>query len=284
MAAVNTNRGSLALPSAVSSEILQTVQNESKVMRLARQITLPGTGATIPVLTGDPVANWVGETERKTVADPTIATKTMQGYKLAVIVPFSNEFKRDLETLYNAIVNRLPAALGLEFDKTVFGGKTAPGSNFDTMASCTSVAFTNKTAYAQMCEIKKNIGEKNFALNGIVLSPAGEAIFLNAVDGNSRPLFLNSATEGALGKIVGADTYVTPAALNGTVKGVAGDWNQAIYGMVEGIKIDFSEQATLGSGDSAINLWQQNMFAVRAEMEVGFRANLDAFNLISVTA
>ena len=281
MAAVNTNRGSLALPSAVSSTILQTIQHESKVMQLAQQITLPGTGATIPVLTGDPVANWVGETEKKTVADPSIETKVMQGYKLAVIVPFSNEFKRDLETLYNAIVNRLPAALGLEFDRTVFGGKTVPGSNFDSFSTCTAVTFTDATAYAKMCEIKKNIGEKNYSLNGIVLSPAGEAIFLNAVDGNKRPLFLNSTTEGALGRILGANTYETPAALNGSNKGVAGDWTQALYGIVEGIRIDFSEQATLGSGDSAINLWQQNMFAVRAEMEVGFRANLDAFNLIA---
>ena len=281
MAAVNTNRGSLALPSAVSSTILQTIQHESKVMQLAQQITLPGTGATIPVLTGDPVANWVGETEKKTVADPSIETKVMQGYKLAVIVPFSNEFKRDLETLYNAIVNRLPAALGLEFDRTVFGGKAVPGSNFDSFSTCTAVTFTDATAYAKMCEIKKNIGEKNYSLNGIVLSPAGEAIFLNAVDGNKRPLFLNSTTEGALGRILGANTYETPAALNGSNKGVAGDWTQALYGIVEGIRIDFSEQATLGSGDSAINLWQQNMFAVRAEMEVGFRANLDAFNLIA---
>lgn len=281
MAAVNTNRGSLALPSAVSSTILQTIQHESKVMQLAQQITLPGTGATIPVLTGDPVANWVGETEKKTVADPSIETKVMQGYKLAVIVPFSNEFKRDLETLYNAIVNRLPHALGLEFDRTVFGGKPVPGSNFDSFSTCTAVTFTNKTAYEKMCEIKKNIGEKNYSLNGIVLSPAGEAIFLNATDGNSRPLFLNSTSEGALAKILGANTYVTPAALNGNNKGVAGDWTQALYGIVEGIRIDFSEQATLGSGDSAINLWQQNMFAVRAEMEVGFRANLDAFNLIA---
>jgi hypothetical protein len=49
-----------------------------------------------------------------------------------------------------------------------------------------------------------------------------------------------------------------------------GDWNQALWGTVEGVKISFSDQATLTDGAGSINLWQQNMFAVRAEIEIGF--------------
>ena len=58
-----------------------------------------------------------------------------------------------------------------------------------------------------------------------------------------------------------------------------------MYGTVEGVKIDISDQATLtvGSGSSAtqINLFQQNMFAVRAEIELGFRADTSVFNLLT---
>ena len=54
--------------------------------------------------------------------------------------------------------------------------------------------------------------------------------------------------------------------------------------MVEGVKINFSEDATLDLGDgNTINLFQQNMFAVRAEIEVGFRALTDAFNAFTAT-
>ena len=35
--------------------------------------------------------------------------------------------------------------------------------------------------------------------------------------------------------------------------------------------IKISDQATLVSGETTINLFQQNMFAVLAEIEVGFR-------------
>jgi hypothetical protein len=35
--------------------------------------------------------------------------------------------------------------------------------------------------------------------------------------------------------------------------------------------VSVSDQATLDDGGTQLNLWQRNMFAVRCEMEVGFR-------------
>ncbi len=40
----------------------------------------------------------------------------------------------------------------------------------------------------------------------------------------------------------------------------------------------YFDQATLTDGDSTINLFEQNMFAVRAEIEVGFRCDTSVFN------
>ena len=42
-----------------------------------------------------------------------------------------------------------------------------------------------------------------------------------------------------------------------------------------------SNQATLTIGGSQVNLWERNMFAVRAEIEVGFRADTTVFNKIT---
>jgi hypothetical protein len=57
-----------------------------------------------------------------------------------------------------------------------------------------------------------------------------------------------------------------------------------MYGIVEGVKIDFSADATLDlGGGSTINLFQQNMFAVRAEIEIGFRADVTVFNKLTAT-
>ena len=102
--AIDINRNTINLPGEVSSEILQKTQESSAVMSLARQIALPGLGVTIPVITGDPEAEWVGETDKKPVKRGSMATKVMTPYTLAVLVPFSNQFRRDIPALYDALV------------------------------------------------------------------------------------------------------------------------------------------------------------------------------------
>ena len=286
MAGVPTNRTNITLPPEVSAEILAKTQDASAIMSLARQIALPGRGVTIPVITGDPQAAWVGETEAKAVANPSLETKIMEPYKLAVIVPFSNEFRRDAAALYDELVRRLPLALAQKFDATVVGAVQAPGSNFDTFASATAQNITNPNTYSSLVAADADIATNGGIMNGIALSPQGKSVLLGAVDGDSRPLFINNVSEGAVPMVLGAQTVLSKGIYDGTnnVVGIAGDWTQAMYGTVEGVTIDYSSDATLdlGSGN-VINLFQQNMFAVRAEIEIGFRADVDCFNRLTVT-
>lgn len=287
MAAIDINRTTtITLPGAVSSEILQKTQESSAVMALARQIPLPGLGVTIPVITGDPEAGWVGETEKKPVKRGTLATKQMSAYTLAVIVPFSNQFRRDIPALYDAMVQRLPGALAKKFDATVFGAADAPGSNFDTLKNCTAQSILTD-AYGGLVAADADIADHDGILNGFVLSPKGKAILLTAVDSNKRPLFINSVAEGAVPMILGAPVrqskgaYIAETSAADAVVGFAGDWTQAVYGTVEGVQIAISDQATLTDGGSTINLFEQNMFAVRAEIEVGFRCDTTVFNKLT---
>ena len=296
MSGISTNRTDITLPSEVSSEIMQKVQEASAIMQLARSVTLPGRGLTIPVITSDPSASWVAETDEKPVANPGLSTKLMDAYTLAVIVPFSNQFLRDARALYDALVARLPGALALKFDQTVMGAVNKPGANFDNFAACTAqslIATQGHTAYDALVAAFADVAAGGFALDGFGLSPAAQGILLGATDSTGRPLFVNSVAEGAIPRILGARAmmgrglYKAGAAPVGTGAGtpasigVAGDWSQAMYGVVEGVKIDVSDQATLTSGTTQINLWQRNMVAVRAEIEVGFRANTSAFNLLT---
>lgn len=67
-----------------------------------------------------------------------------------------------------------------------------------------------------------------------------------------------------------------------SVVGVLGDWTKAVYGTVEGIKVTVSDQATVNNGSEQINLFQRDMFAIKAEIEVGFRADTSVFNALAV--
>lgn len=291
------NRSAISLPTDVSQEILQKTQQASAVMRLARRVTLPGRGLTIPMITGDPTAAWVSESGSKPVSDPSINTKLMQAYKIAVIEAFSEEFTRDAKSLYDALIQRLPGALSVCFDGTVIGAVNAPGQNFDTFAGCTtqSILTTNNArTYDGLVAADTDISTHGGITNGYVLSPQARGILLQAVDTTGRPLFVNSVAEGAIPMILGAPAYMNKGAYKqgaagspGTpdIVGIAGDWSQAMYGTVEGVKIKRSTEATLtvGSGGSAttINLFQQNMVGIIAEIEVGFRADTTVFNLLS---
>ena len=53
-----------------------------------------------------------------------------------------------------------------------------------------------------------------------------------------------------------------------------------LYGIVQGVDVSISDQATLTISNSQVNLWERNMFAIRAEIEVGFIATTDAFRKI----
>lgn len=293
MSGINTNRTNITLPTEVSAEIMQKTQEQSAVMALARKIALPGRGLTIPVITGDPEASWVDETAIKPVSNPSLSTKIMQGYKLAVIVPFSDEFRRDMAGLYDALVARLPLALAQKFDATVFHG-AAPGSNFDTLASVTAqtISGNGNSVYKALVSADTAIATAGGLCNGFAISAQGKGELLTAVDSTGRPLFVNSVAEGAVPRILGNPVAYSKAAYkDGTsgqnatpdVLGFAGDWTQAVYGVVEGVKIDMSDTATLTISNALTSLWERNMFAVRAEIEIGFRCDTSCFNKITRT-
>ena len=288
MSGTATNRTNITLPADVSQEILQKTQAGSKVMQLARQTALPGRGAAINVITSDPTAAWVGETASKPVSNPGLTTKIMQAHKLAVIVPFSNEFRRDVASLYDALIERLPAALGEKFDASVFFGVSPSLANFDDLSGVTGHSIASDV-YAGICAAEADVAAHGGIMNGIILAPQGKSALLSATDTSKRPLF-NTPAEDAIPYVLGAATYTTKAAYKSgspSTVGIVGDWTQALYGIVEGVKIDYSADATLDVDENTkINLFQQNMFAVRAEIEVGFRADTDCFaaltsNLIS---
>lgn len=269
------------LPAQVSAEIWSTTQESSAVMAVSRQISLPGSGVSIPIITGDSAADWVAESAEKPVSHATVSNKTMTPYKLAVIETFSMEFRRDLPALYGELVRRLPGALAKKFDSTVLAG-TAPGSGFDVLSSAPALTVDGTNTYADLAAVFNAVAAAGGSLSHWVASPSFEGLLLSQVASDGRPLFIPDATtQGRVGSIFGRPVYTTRGDLAksttvGDDTAVAGDFaNSAIYGTVEGVQVDISDQATVNDGGTQINLWQRNMFAVRAEIEIGFRVKDD---------
>ena len=282
-----TNAADL-LPKEISAEIWVDAQEQSAVMQLATPIRVPGTGLTIPIITGDASADWVAETAAKPVSRATLGKKVMTPYKLAVIETFSDEFRRDLPGVYAELRRRLPGAIAKKFDSTVFGS-TAPGSGFDTLGGATAVPISphatdvKKNTYSGLVKAYTDIAGAGGTLDGWALSSQAKGLLLGQVDSSGRPLLFNDIQAGSpVGSLLGEPVYYTQGVNSGTTIGFAGDWASTYYGTVEGIKVDISNQASIVDGTvevatgvsipNVINLWQQNMFAVLVEVEIGFVA------------
>lgn len=267
---ISRDTTNVVLPQEVSKEIWAKTLDQSAFMTLAQPSAVPGSGTTIPTITGEPEADWVDETAAKPVATHTFGKKVVTPHKLAVIEPFSMEFRRDAAALYAECVSRLPSALGRKFDQTILGS-VAPGNDFDVLGNCTKVSLkTNQ--YNALVTAEDIIATANGLMDGIALAPKGKTMLLGVTDTLGHPLFNDLSSDG-IARILGAQVSInkglyvagTPAII-----GIAGDFSDARFYSVEGIKMSVSEEATLTTSSGTINLWQQNMFAVRFEVEVSF--------------
>ena len=254
----------ITLPKELSEEIFQGAIAESAIMKLAERVYLPGAGLAIPVITGDPTVSIVNEAAEKPVSNSTFSTKNMVPKKFAVIELVSEEFRRDLPRLYDALLQRLPGAIAKAFDYQALTQVALTG--FDSLVGAQTVADIPTGMQA--------IAADGYRMTGIAAGPAGEAELITAVNGLGMPLFAESIESGRLGRIYGADV-VPCAAINGII---AGDWSKCKYGIVDGINIKISDSATVNDGSAQINVWQRNMLAILVEAEMGFVcADDDAF-------
>lgn len=280
---VNINRGTTNVINdpEISREIWTNALTESFFMAHARRVTLPGEGVKIQTITGEPTANWVAETAAKPISTHTFGTKTITPYKLAVIEPFSDEFVRDKRALYDELIRRLPNAIARKFDSTIMS-TIAPGTGFDVLGGCAKVSLNpaqGKTLYDQFLTVDAAIAAGGGMMDLIGLAPAGKTKVQGAVDQVNRPLFTPGVDSAAVGNILGARTefnknlFVAGTAGSPGVPaivGIAGDFSDAIFGVVENISIEFSREATLVNGNETIALWQQNMIACKVEATVSY--------------
>lgn len=254
----------ITLPKELSAEIFEGAIAQSAIMKLAERVYLPGAGLAIPVITGDPTVSIVNEAAEKPVSNSTFTTKNMVPKKFAVIELVSEEFRRDLPRLYDALLRRLPGAIAKAFDKQALTEVALTG--FDSLVGAQTVADIPTGMQA--------IAADGYRMTGIAAGPAGEAELITAVNGLGMPLFAESIESGRLGRIYGADV-VPCAAINGLI---AGDWSKCKYGIVDGINIKISDTATVNDGSAQVNVWQRNMLAILVEAELGFVcADTDAF-------
>jgi len=268
-----------------SAPIFERVARDSVMQRLAQKVELGINGQSIPIVTGKLTAGWVSEGAAKPVSSGSVALKTMDPKKLAVIAVVSAEVVRANPANYMSLIqNQVAESFATAFDLAAFHGTGSPfTTNLDTGSSTqefTGVAPITSAVYDDLNAGLATLVNAGKRLTGWAFDDRFEPILNGSKDTAGRPLFVESPfTEGAgpirSGRLLGRPAFVGEGVYAATPKilGYGGDWTQAAWGSVGGISFDVSTEATVTINGALVSLWENNLVAVRAEAEYGFLVN-----------
>lgn len=281
-----------------SGPIFEQAYRTSVVQQLARRVPLGINGQEIPVVSSKPTAGWVAEAGKKPASQGTMALKTMTPKKLAAIAVVSAEVVRANPGGYVDLLRpQLAEAFADAFDAAALHGTSTPFTTYIDQTTQTDVEIgTNAAAdggiYADLNDGLATLINDGKRVSGFAFDVKAEPLFNAAVDTSGRPLFLDSPTidNAAVvrqGRVLGRPAFmgegIATAVVAGTPNtegniGYAGDWSQAVWGVVGGISYDVSTETSVTINGTLTSLWEHNLLAVRAEAEYGFLVNdVDAF-------
>jgi HK97 family phage major capsid protein len=276
-----------------SGYIFERAASMSVMMRLANQVPLGPEGKSIPVVTGKVQAGWVAEGAQKPATKAAIALKTMDPKKLAAIAVVSSEVVRANPGNYMGLLrDQLAEAFGLAFDAAALHDTDQAGTAgagpfttwLDQTTNSVEIGSTTQANGGIHGDLNAGLGllvNTNKRLTGFALDDRIEPLLWGAVDNTGRPLYTDLPTDDISpslarpGRLLARPTFMGEGVWNGTVKSMAyaGDWSQAVWGVVGGINYGVSTEATVTINGVLVSLWENNLVAIRAEAEYGFLVN-----------
>lgn len=264
-----------------SEPIFNEAARQSVIMQLGQQVPLGYSGKAIPIVTGKPVAKWTNEAEQKGTTEAKLGLIEMQPKKLAAIGVVSAEVVRANPGGYSETFQKLLAeAFARAFDYAAAFGKGGDGTGSGPfehhLAETTKSVTLGNDLYSDLTSGMSLLLTAGKKARGFAFDATMEIDFLNARDGDQRPLFANPAyVEGAeslqYGRLLGRNSFLQEDFKMDKTVGFVGDWSKAAWGVVgTGINFDISTETAVTINGKLTSLWEHNLVAIRAEAEYGF--------------
>ncbi|MUH60599.1 phage capsid protein [Bifidobacterium sp. GSD1FS] len=165
--------GDALIPSERSTEIIQTLPQQSVIATRARRVTMSKLKKTQPVLASLPDAYWVKEGGLKQTTKTDWEDVSITAEELAVLVPIPDSVVEDADIdLWAAIKPLIAEAFGKKIDQAALFGVDKPTTwGTDVFAGATAakniVAEGTGTDYAaDVALLGQKLAEQGFAANG----------------------------------------------------------------------------------------------------------------------
>lgn len=292
MATLTRTNHALAIPPDRQYDVVANVYEDSALLQLAdvRQMT----SAVQDVITAGSFTfpagmSNVAEAGMKPTADGSLGSYQLVAQKMAVFVVVSDELLAeasgvDIVSFYQDAITQQMAKLidvhglagGGPFGTESLAGAAAAAAGAHvqsftgTIAAPTGVvpAFTNAM---------NAVEADDYVPTGFLGARPVKGLFRSLVDGGGRPLLMESFTADVPDQLYGEPIYwlgrgVFPTGAS-ALRAIVGDFSQYVIGIRDELTFSLHNEGTIeltpGNAATAVNLLQQNLTALRAELRLG---------------
>ncbi len=263
-----------AIPEEQGSLILKETISNSVMMQLAKYEEMTKQKKTFNYLAEGVGAYWVGEGEIIQTSKPQWLTVSMEAKKLGVIVPVSREFLQySVSNFFTEVRPLIAEAFYKKFDEaTILGVDNPFTQSIQKSVTDAGHVIEGELSYETLMEFYGVLNDADHDPNAFISRKNNNSAFRGIVEqvgNNSVPLFDRNAN--TLDGIPIANLQS-----NELKKGelFGGDFDFARYGIPYNLNYAISEEAQLssivGEDGKPVNLFERELIAIRATMDVAF--------------
>jgi len=263
-----------------ASTVIEAATQGSTALAAFPTISMGTKVRNMPILATLPEASWVGDTDNthiKPTSKATWAGKQLVVEELAVIVPIHENTLDDANHDILASIAKLGGqAIGKKLDQAVLFGVDKPSSWTSPAILPAAVAGANvlnvvdgaanaSDIYGAGLQVAEILSDKGFDPNVAIAKRGLQFKFSNLRNANGD-LVLNGE------QIRGFDTFWNRNGAWDTAAAVQliADSSTVRIGVRQDVTVKYLDQATLGTGDNAINLAERDMVALRFKARFGY--------------
>ncbi|MFK3867641.1 phage major capsid protein [Psychrobacter faecalis] len=265
-----SNSSDLIIENQLAGEFIELLRAQTIVDKLAPMMRKAPFNAKIPGLASGGVASWVGEGEAKPATNPTFTSVKIDHHKLAGIVVRTDDLLKLAspgtdQMLRDDMIEACATLIDNTFIDTADQTDKRPAGvlNGATKIDHTGVGVAEYNA--DLAALRATFISNNLSLNGAyyVMSETRASDMSELRDALGNPYYRGMDAPFGQKTLKGLPVIESETATDVIALIKPSELYLADDGAVE---IAFSDQATIDMGASTlVNLWQQNMTAIRAE-------------------
>lgn len=268
-----TNSSALIVENQLANEFVELLRAETIVDKLSSAMRKAPFNATIPGMATGGVAAWVGEGDAKPATNPTFNTVEIKHHKLAGIVVRTDDLLKlsspgTDEMLRDDMIEACAELMDNTFIDTSAQTTKRPAGVLNGATKIDHTGTTVNNYKSDLAALRATFISNNLSLKGAyyVMSETRASDMSELTDALGNPYYRGMDAPFGEKTLKGLPVIESETAADVIALIKPSELFLADDGVVE---IAFSDQATIDMGATKlINLWQQNMTAIRAERHI----------------